>query len=387
MARVVVENLTKLFRGAKGEAIRAVFEISLAIEPGELVALVGPTGCGKTTLLRLIAGLEEPDAGKIWLDGVEVTRRLPRDRDVAMVFQQHALYPHLTAYDNVAFGLKLRKQPRAEIERAVRTTAEMLGLQDCLARRPAELSGGERQRVALARAIVRRPRIFLLDEPLSNLDAPTRVQVRAEIATLHRRLGATMLYVTHDQTEAMVLGDRLAVMREGVLQQVGKPLEVYRHPANVFVAGFIGSPPMNFLRGRLEAHPDSESGLRFRELPIANQDAETKPRPFTLRLAAETGAKLAGWKDKPVILGVRPEHCAELLSPTSVGQTLEAVVQVVEHTGAETVIRLTSAAHRLVARLGVPIPHREVAPGQRLALAVEPQHAHFFDPDTERRLG
>lgn len=378
MARVVIENLTKLFRGAKGETIRAVSEVSLAIEPGELLALVGPTGCGKTTLLRLIAGLEDPTAGRILLGDADVTAAPPKDRDVAMVFQQHALYPHLTARENIAFGLKLRKHSRLEIERAVCEVAELLDLGDCLDRPPAELSGGQRQRVALARAIVRQPKVFLLDEPLSNLDAPMRVQVRAEIARLHRQLGATMIHVTHDQTEAMILGDRLAVMRAGVLQQAGAPLAVHRRPANVFVGGFIGSPPMNFFRGTLEADGDA---LRFQE---HLDPGKATGRPFTVRPEAGACAKLARWKDKPVILGVRPEHFAECAPPTPAGQTIQGVVQAVERTGAETVVRLNSAAHPVVARLGA---EASVSPGQQLALGVDPQHAHFFNPDTEERLG
>jgi multiple sugar transport system ATP-binding protein len=246
MARVVIENLTKVFQGPDDEGIRAVDNLSFAVEDREFLALVGPSGCGKTTTLRLIAGLEAATQGTISIDGKIVNNVAPKDRDVAMVFQNHALFPHLSAYENMAFGLKLRKCPRAEIEKRVMEAAELLALNGCLQRQPQELSGGQRQRVAIGRAIVRRPRLFLFDEPLSNLDAPLRAQLRGEIARLHVHLRATMIYVTHDQVEAMTLGDRVAVMQAGVIQQVGEPEEIYRRPANAFVAGFIGALPMNF---------------------------------------------------------------------------------------------------------------------------------------------
>ena len=246
MARVVIENLTKVFKGLGGQVIRAVDNISLAAEDQEFLVLVGPSGCGKTTTLRLIAGLEEATHGTISIGGRIMNGVAPKDRDVAMVFQNYALYPHMSAYENMAFGLKLRRCPKAEIERRVNEAAELLGLNGCLKRQPHELSGGQRQRVAIGRAIVRRPRLFLFDEPLSNLDAPLRAQMRDEIARLHGQLGATIIYVTHDQVEAMTLGDRVVVMQRGVIQQVGEPEELYRRPANPFVAGFIGALPMNF---------------------------------------------------------------------------------------------------------------------------------------------
>jgi multiple sugar transport system ATP-binding protein len=249
MAQVVLDRLTKVFQGRGGESVCAVDNLNLVVEDQELVVLVGPSGCGKTTTLRLIAGLEEPTAGTISINGQLVNDLPPKARDIAMVFQNHALYPHMSAYQNMAFGLKLRHYPRAEIEQRVKDTSQILDLTACLDRRPAALSGGQRQRVALGRAIVRQPKLFLLDEPLSNLDAQTRLQMRAEIARLHARLAATMIYVTHDQVEALTLGHRVAVMKAGVIQQAATPVDLYQHPANRFVAGFIGSPPMNFFNG------------------------------------------------------------------------------------------------------------------------------------------
>src|SRR6186713_1133723 len=254
MARVVLENLTKTYPAAgKQPAIPAVKGIDLEIRDGEFMVLVGPSGCGKSTTLRLIAGLEEITGGTISIDGKIVNHVLPKDRDIAMVFQNYALYPHMSVYDNMAFGLKLRKFPKAEIQARVREAAAMLGLEPYLDRKPKALSGGQRQRVAVGRAIVRKPKVFLFDEPLSNLDAKMRVSTRTEISKLHARLGATMIYVTHDQVEAMTMGDRICVMKDGVIMQVATPLELYNRPANLFVAGFIGSPPMNFLAGIVSA--------------------------------------------------------------------------------------------------------------------------------------
>src|SRR5581483_8872703 len=249
MAQVTIEKLTKVFKQPGGKTICAVNQASLEIMDGEFLVLVGPSGCGKTTLLRLVAGLEEINEGTISFDGAGINHLAPKDRDLAMVFQTYALYPHMTAYENMAFGLTLRKVAGAEINQRVRETAGLLGLADCLDRKPKELSGGQRQRVALGRAIVRNPKVFLFDEPLSNLDAPLRAQMRLELSKLHKRLAATMLYVTHDQTEAMAMGDRIAVMKEGVIQQVAEPMVIYHQPANLFVAGFMGTPPMNFFRG------------------------------------------------------------------------------------------------------------------------------------------
>ncbi len=252
MAKVVIQNLRKIYPEKSGPGVTAVNSISLTIEDREFMVLVGPSGCGKSTTLRMIAGLEEISDGTISIDGEVVNNVLPKDRDIAMVFQNYALYPHMSVYDNMAFGLKLRKLPRAEIDSRVREAAVMLGLESYLDRRPKALSGGQRQRVAVGRAIVRKPKVFLFDEPLSNLDTKMRVSTRTEISRLHARLGATMIYVTHDQVEAMTMGDRICVMKDGDIMQVATPLELYNHPANLFVAGFIGSPPMNFFPGTIQ---------------------------------------------------------------------------------------------------------------------------------------
>ncbi len=249
VAKVVIENLVKVYPEKTGPGVRAVNGINLTIEDREFIVLVGPSGCGKTTTLRMIAGLEEISGGTIAIDGQIVNHVLPKDRDIAMVFQNYALYPHMSVYDNMAFGLKLRKLPKSEIDVRVREAAAMLGLESYLDRKPKALSGGQRQRVAVGRAIVRKPKVFLFDEPLSNLDAKMRVSTRAEISRLHARLGATMIYVTHDQVEAMTMGDRICVMKDGNIMQVAEPLTLYNQPANLFVAGFIGSPSMNFFNG------------------------------------------------------------------------------------------------------------------------------------------
>ena len=376
MARVVVEELTKVFPGP----VRAVERVSLAVEAKECLALVGPSGCGKTTLLRMIAGLEQPTSGSVAIDGQPVTHLAAKDRQVAMVFQHHALYPHLSVYDNLAFGLKLRKCPRAEIERRVKAAAETLGLTACLGRRPRELSGGQHQRVALGRALVRQPKVFLLDEPLSNLDAPLRAQLRAEIARWQARLGATAIYVTHDQAEAMMLGRRIAVMKEGVIQQVAEPEAVYRHPANLFVAGFIGFPAMNFFKGRLVP---GGGALCFEEHVPAGAPA---PAGLVLRLDDSMAGRMKDWANQSVILGIRPEHIARrnTVPEAPPAQAVEAVVEVVQPMGAETYLSLAGTAQPFVAR--VPAGGR-VRSGERVGLVFDMARAHFFDAITERTLG
>jgi multiple sugar transport system ATP-binding protein len=379
MAQVVLDHLTRLFQGPGGQSIRAVDDTSLTLQDQELLVLVGPSGCGKTTLLRLIAGLDEPTEGTIAIAGQVVNRVPPKDRDVAMVFQNFALYPHMTVYDNLAFGLKLRHLARAETDQRVRATVGVLQLDDCLDRRPAALSGGQRQRVALGRALVRRPSLLLLDEPLSNLDAATRLQMRAEIARLHTRLGATMLYVTHDQVEALSLGHRVAVMKEGRIQQVDAPMTLYSRPANLFVASFIGSPPMNLFDGTLA---ERNGALAFEETARAPAAAA---KPIALRLDAALAARLRSHIGKPVVLGIRPEHiaCAPPPGDASPESALQAVVELIQPMGAETYLYLTGHTRPIVAR--VP-PNHPALPNQPLVLTVDLPHSHFFDPSSGAAL-
>jgi len=373
MAQVVLERLSKVFQGPGGERVRAVDDLSLVVEDRELLVLVGPSGCGKTTTLRLIAGLEEPTAGTISLNGQAVTGLPPKERDIAMVFQNHALYPHLSAYENMAFGLKLRHYPKAEIERRVKDAAQVLDLAACLDRNPAALSGGQRQRVALGRAIVRRPKLFLLDEPLSNLDTQTRLQMRIEIARLHTRLAATMIYVTHDQVEALTLGHRVAVMNAGVIQQVADPMQLYRHPANRFVAGFIGSPPMNFFEGTICGKQDA---LVFQETSRGGAAASA---PITLLLDNAATPALRNYVGKQVVFGIRPEHikCGAPQPGAPSGRGLEAVVEVVQPLGSETYLHLAGHAGSFVAC--VPATEHFIV-SQKVSLAFDARHAHFFDP-------
>ena len=372
MAQVVLDGLTKVFKGPEGEGIRAVDNLSLVLEDKELLVLVGPSGCGKTTTLRLIAGLEEPTAGTISINGQVMNRLPPKARDIALVFQNYSLYPHMTAYENMAFGLKLRRYAKAEIERRVKHAAQVLDLTACLERRPVALSGGQRQRVALGRAIVRQPKLFLLDEPLSNLDAQTRLQMRAEIARLHTRLAATMIHVTHDQVEALTLGQRVAVIKAGVIQQVATPVDLYQHPANRFVAGFIGSPPMNFFDGTVLGGRDA---LVFHETTRAGA---TGGAPLTLYLDNASTSALRGHVGKPVVLGIRPEHikCGPRLPDTPSERDWEAVVEVVQPLGSESYLHLVGHAGSFVARVPATDHFRA---SQKVALAFDTSHAHFFD--------
>lgn len=379
----MVEHLTKVFPRPKGESVRAVDDASFAVEDRELLVLVGPSGCGKTTTLRLIAGLEEADRGAIWMDGKVVNEVPAKDRDVAMVFQSHALYPHMSAYHNLAFGLKLRRVCRPEIERRVREAAQMLGLADCLDRLPQELSGGQRQRVALGRALVRQPRVFLLDEPLSNLDGPMRLQMRGEIGRLQARLGVTTIYVTHDQVEAMTLGHRIAVMNEGVIQQVADPMTLYRQPANLFVAGFIGTPPMNVFPGVII---EKDGALWFASQESPAGEGQSKPRePLRLRFAEEVVRSLRGHVGKEVILGLRSEaiHSPSSRPDAPPGQTVEAVVDGVERMGPETYLRMVSGSCSFIVRVPAAA---SVRVQEKIALAFDIERAHFFDVATEKRI-
>jgi multiple sugar transport system ATP-binding protein len=375
MARVTLERVSKIFSANKGEAIRAVTDISLSVEDKELLTVVGPSGCGKSTTLRLIAGFEEPSSGTISIDGHVVNDVPPKDRDIAMVFQNHALYPHMTAYENMAFGLKLRKVSRPEIERRVKDAAELLGLLSCLDRYPKTLSGGERQRVALGRALVRQPKVFLLDEPLSNLDVPLRTQMRAEIARLHTRLEATMIYVTHDQVEAMTLGDRIAVMKQGAIQQLAEPTRLYDQPANLFVAAFIGSPPMNFFSGTILRKNNA--------FYLLEQTGAGSTEALLLRLDEQKTKALRAGLDKNVVLGLRPEHVRVQAIAGPNENTFTATVELVEPMGAETYVSFTIGTHRLVARLPATFPAKV---NQKVLLTLDMSKAHFFDPASELAL-
>lgn len=355
MAALNIENAQKSF----GEA--AVLNgVSLELEDGEFCVVVGGSGCGKSTLLRAIAGLEELDSGSIFIDARKVDGLPPAERGIAMVFQSYALYPHLNVFENLAFALRLAKHPRSEIEEEVGRAAETLGLTDYLDRKPAALSGGQRQRVAIGRAIVRKPGIFLFDEPLSNLDAGLRNRMRAEFASLHRQLGTTTVYVTHDQVEAMTLADRIAVMRGGVIEQIGTPEELYERPANLYVAGFIGSPPMNFLSGRVVDAGKAGPAL---ELPGGEQ--------IPLPAAA---SKLAG---QPVTLGVRPEHWR--LSEDSAGLKLQ--VEFIEWLGSSVNVHLHHPGENAPPIIWHHVEPARVSEGQTVRLLPDGDHLHLFEQD------
>src|SRR5262245_29744511 len=347
-----------------GRGVRAVSDVSLHIDDGELLVLVGPSGCGKSTLLRMLAGLEEITSGEIRIGDRVVNDLAPKDRDIAMVFQNYALYPHMSVYDNMAFGLRRRKTPEPEVDRLVRDTAKLLGLDGYLSRRPRELSGGERQRVALGRAIVRNPQVFLFDEPLSNLDAKLRVHTRTEIKRLHQRVQTTMIYVTHDQVEAMTLGDRIAVLNKGVLQQTADPNTLYSEPSNQFVASFIGSPSINFFRASVVADGRALQASDFR-----------------LELPAELASRVAALRGSEVTVGVRPEDLA--LQPTGPGGSVHGTVVVSEPLGSEVLVHWTTPVGLIVSR--VPGQHAP-AVGENAALYFPFDKVHLFHPETEASL-
>jgi multiple sugar transport system ATP-binding protein len=376
VAEIVLDRVTKVFDGG----VTAVDDVSLRIEDGEFLVLVGPSGCGKSTLLRMIAGLEDATAGQIVIGGRDVTDLAPKDRDIAMVFQSYALYPHMTVRQNLGYGLKVRKTEKAEIEARVERVAHMLRLDELLDRRPAALSGGQRQRVAMGRAVVREPKAFLMDEPLSNLDAKLRVSMRAQLSSLHARLGATTVYVTHDQVEAMTLGQRVAVMREGRIQQIDTPQALYREPVNVYVAAFIGSPAMNLVEATIAGDVVEFGGYR---IPFAGPPAQGK-----------------------VVLGIRPEAFDDAALADPGLPTLDIEVAVLEDLGADTHVIFTVDAPRVEteelrqtaeedallagdgsvfnARVGAGSAARVGAP---LRLAVDPRRFHFFDPESGARFG
>ncbi|GAO03432.1 ABC transporter ATP-binding protein [Anaeromyxobacter sp. PSR-1] len=362
MAGVVLRNLAKRF----GET-RVIEGLDLEIQDGEFMVLVGPSGCGKSTALRMIAGLEEVSGGEILIGGRVVNDVPPKDRDIAMVFQSYALYPHMTVRENLEFGLRIRKTPQAEMDRLVTEAAQVLGIDALLHRKPKELSGGQRQRVALGRAIVRKPSVFLFDEPLSNLDAKLRVQMRAEIKKLQARLGVTTIYVTHDQVEAMTMGNRIAVLNAGKLQQVGAPLELYERPANLFVAAFIGSPPMNFFKARLEGGGGRIAAAGF-SLPV--------PAALRAATAARDGAA--------VTVGIRPENVVELgRAPRGESARIPVTVDIAEPLGDEVIVHARAGEDPVVFRQA---PHAIPGIGDQLEVQVELDHLHLFDAETQRRL-
>jgi multiple sugar transport system ATP-binding protein len=361
MGQVVLKGINKFY-----DSVHAVKDVNLQIRDKEFVVFVGPSGCGKTTTLRMIAGLEAISSGDISIDGNVINQLAPMDRDIAMVFQNYALYPHMSVYDNMAFGLKMRQFERGEIEKRVREAADILGIGEMLKRKPRQLSG--RQRVALGRAIVRHPRVFLFDEPLSNLDAKLRVQMRVELKKLHQRLGTTAIYVTHDQVEAMTLGDRVVVMKDGVVQQVGEPLELYNSPANRFVAGFIGSPAMNFVAVMVT---ESNGSL------IAENAS------MRIRLPDETARRLRGHVGREVLLGVRPEDLSVAGAGDPDQPCFDAVIEVVEQLGSEILLDMKVGTDVMVACIepGVRVKVRD-----KLRIAMHPSRLHVFDMTTEAAI-
>lgn len=358
MAEVTLRSVRKVY--PNGHV--AIDEASFDIRDGELLVLVGPSGCGKSTLLRLIAGLEEASSGSIFIGERDVTRLEPRDRDIAMVFQSYALYPHMSVERNLGFGLELRGHDAADIEQRVKHAAQTLELTQFMDRLPRQLSGGQRQRVALGRALVRHPQVFLLDEPLSNLDAKLRASTRAEIARLHRALGTTMIYVTHDQVEAMTLGQRIVVLDKGIIQQIDEPMHIYERPVNLFVAGFLGNPAMNLFRGRLQ----QADGL------VLEGDGARLPVP-TLKVQA----------GQEIVAGVRPEDLHVVADAAAPGGSLAATVELLESVGSEAFIHATSGGWKLIARAS---PYNLPAIGARITLQPAPERIHFFDAQTGKRL-
>jgi len=362
LAEIILKDVIKRF----GENT-VVDHINLTAQDKEFLVLVGPSGCGKTTTLRMIAGLEEVTGGDVYIGKRRVNDVRPKDRDIAMVFQNYALYPHMSVYKNLAFGLKQRKVPKPQIEVRVNEVATLLGIGDLLRRKPKELSGGQRQRVAMGRAIVRQPQVFLFDEPLSNLDAKLRVQMRAELARLHQRLETTIVYVTHDQIEAMTLADRIVIMNAGVIMQVGSPMEVYTNPGNLFVAGFIGSPAMNFLKLKLSSDKD--------KLMAGGEN-------FALTIPDQLKQRFQRAQGREVVFGIRPEHIYdyEIKGPFPGGERLKALIEVVEPIGSEVVLLATYGSCQLTARVD---PQTRAKPQMQLELIMDMNHMHLFDNDTK----
>ncbi len=368
MAQVSLRNVTKIFP----PDVVAVKDVNLGVENKELLVLVGPSGCGKSTTLRMVAGLEQATHGKIYI-GDKIVNDVPaKDRNIAMVFQNYALYPHMTVYENMAFGLKLRKYTKAEIKKRVVEAARILGIEHYLERKPRELSGGQRQRVAVGRAIVRKPLVFLFDEPLSNLDAKFRVQMRTEISKLHIKLQATMIYVTHDQIEAMTMGDRIVVMKDGIIQQIADPTSLYDNPVNKFVAGFIGSPPMNFISGVINK---IDGKLYFDE------------GSFQVKLVDEMIDKIIPYADKEIIFGIRPEDIYDKLfvQDAPPENCITATCEIIEPLGSEVYLHLSSSnrKHTFIAKVG---GHDKPGINQDLNLVFDMSKVHFFDKDSEKTI-
>lgn len=363
MAEVILKKVSKFYNGN----VAAVNGVDLAVKDRELVVLVGPSGCGKSTTLRIIAGLEMPSQGEIYIGEEQVNDIPAKDRNIAMVFQNYALYPHMNVYQNMAFALKLRHYSRGDIDKRVRESAEILGINHLLSRKPREISGGERQRVAAGRAIVRKPKVFLFDEPLSNLDAKLRVQMRIEIHKLHLKIQTTMIYVTHDQTEAMTLGDRIAVMKDGKILQFDSPLNIYNNPVNKFVAGFIGSPSMNFIRGKITP---KDGTLYFGQ------------GNFRVKILGQMHRQLEPYIDKEVIFGIRPENIYDKLfaSHATPDNTLTVLCDVVETMGSRNYLYLSIGDHTLI---GVVDSSNTPAIGSRMDIVFDMEKVHFFDPSTE----
>ena len=365
MASLSLQHISKKYPNG----FEAVKDFNLEIADKEFIIFVGPSGCGKSTTLRMVAGLEEISGGTLKIDGKVMNDVEPKDRDIAMVFQNYALYPHMTVYDNMAFGLKLRKVPKDEIDKMVREAARILDLDKLLERKPKALSGGQRQRVAMGRAIVRNPKVFLMDEPLSNLDAKLRVQMRTEISKLHDRLGATMMFVTHDQTEAMTLGTRIVVMKDGVVQQVDTPQKLYNEPGNLFVAGFIGSPQMNFIDTKVQ---------------VSGKDVFLKVGDYTLKLPPAKAKALidGGYDGKTVVMGIRPEnvHDSEMFIETSKDSVIEATINVYELLGAEVFLYFDLCGSSMTARVD---PRTTARTGDKVKFALDMEKVHIFDKETE----
>ncbi|HLF17964.1 MAG TPA: sn-glycerol-3-phosphate ABC transporter ATP-binding protein UgpC [Candidatus Omnitrophota bacterium] len=366
MAQISLRNVSKTYKGG----VKAVDNVTVGIENKEFMVLVGPSGCGKSTTLRMIAGLEEVSEGKIWIGDRLVNNVPAKDRDIAMVFQNYALYPHMSVYENMSFGLRLRRYPKHEIDRRVNEAAEILGIKKLLDRKPGQLSGGERQRVALGRAIVRKPMAFLFDEPLSNLDAKLRVQMRTEIHKLRLRLQSTFVYVTHDQTEALTLGDRIVVMKDGKVQQCADPMTIYDRPANKFVASFLGTPPISLMNGRIIK---KERKYYFDE------------GKFQVKLVEEMYKVITPYEGKDIIFGIRPEDIYDKLfvSESSPDNVVRAICEVIEPLGSEVYLYLNSGKHTFIARVGA---HNRPEVNRDMDLVFDMSKVHFFDPETEETI-